>query len=161
VSKFRPVQGLRAAALTAVAPPWKRPSRSRGKKKKGRDYEKAAVRHFDRIHEGFFIPHPWMQVHDSWGVRWLQPDGLLIRPAEGIVTIVEFKLRHTPTAWFQLQELYRPAVEFLFSPPLWEVRLCEVVRWYDAATFFPGRVVLRPRLEDVKPDEVGVLIWLP
>ena len=107
------------------------------------------------------MPHPWIWVQDSWGVRWVQPDGLLIRPLDGVVTIVEFKLKHTPQAWFQLQELYRPVVEWLFPKDLWTTRMAEVVRWYDAATFFPGAHRLRPRLEEVGENEVGVLIWSP
>lgn len=136
-------------------------ARSRGLKKKGRDYERAAVRHISELYPGLFVPHPWIHVVDQEGPRWVQPDGLLIRPMEGMVTIVEFKLKHTPTAWFQLTELYRPVVEWLFPRDLWTIRLCEVCRWYDPSIFFPGEANLRPKLEEVKANEVGVYIWCP
>lgn len=93
--------------------------------------------------------------------RWCQPDGLYIDLRAGIVTIVEIKLKHTDAAWFQLHELYAPVVGRCFGTALWNLRFCEIVRWYDPSIPFPGRHYLRPRIEETRPGETGVVIWSP
>jgi len=94
-------------------------------------------------------------------MRWCQPDGLLFNLDKGIITIVEIKFKHTPLAWWQLNELYYPLISFIFGQELWSYRLAEWVRWYDCETPFPGQHHLRPHLTDVKEHEVGVTIWKP
>ena len=130
----------------------------RGLKGKGKKYEGQVLASLDRRYPGCLIPLPWIRFWEGRQERWAQPDGLLVFP-EGRVHIVEVKLRHTPQAWFQLVEVYSPLIRTLFPEELWEIRLNEVVRWYDPMVVFPGKCVLRPSLEEAGPNEVGVTIW--
>lgn len=108
-----------------------------------------------------FIPGPWLMyaVPGRAQVQWCQPDGLLYSPRRGIVYILEIKLKHTDGAWWQLHELYAPVIERIHPRNLWEIRLVEIVKWYDPSTYFPGRHYLRRRPHLTAKGEVGVVIW--
>lgn len=120
----------------------------------------------DKLEEAyldFYVPSPWF-IFKEVGIdrpRWCQPDGLLILPYTGQVTIVECKLQHTVDAWWQLKWLYMPVIVKAFPHDLWNYGLCEVVKWYDPATTFPEKVKMRPTLESVRPNEFGVHILKP
>lgn len=87
----------------------------------------------------------------------LQPDFIVFDYSRLRITILEAKLSHTPLAYFQLVNAYAPCLKFMF--PLWEIRLQEVVHWYDAFLAFPGEHALRRKLTDAPPaPTVGVHI---
>lgn len=88
--------------------------------------------------------------------KFCQTDGLLFTPEEKKVLILEFKLKHTADAYFQIEEKYLPVLRRLF--PKWIIATCEVVKWYDQCTAFPTEVKLRKRPEDTLPGEFGVHI---
>lgn len=90
--------------------------------------------------------------------RLCQPDGLIFNFHRGTIVIVEFKLRHTSEAYYQLTQLYAPVLSHLFPRPLWRLGLCEVVRWYDPSTIFPVVPRLREHVEDCDEGYVGVHI---
>lgn len=107
------------------------------------------------------MPSPWF-VFAQEGYsrpRWCQPDGLLLDLYAGRIVIVEIKYQHTPDAWWQVRQLYQPVVRSAFGPD-WDIRACEVVKWYDPAIGFPEPVALAKDPALVR-DTFGVHIWKP
>ena len=95
--------------------------------------------------------------------RWnfAQPDGLLIDPWKGKITIVEIKYNHTAEAYFQLVDRYLRLCNHFFGTERWVFSIVEVVHWYDCAVAFPTQPAIRDRIEDVRPDEFGVHVCRP
>jgi hypothetical protein len=113
--------------------------RSRGAKAAGLRYDRRAAGHFE-MDEGF-LGHPWIRFGTrTAGLRWAQPDGLFIDFRIGRITILEFKLKHTTDAWWQLRRLYEPLIRYIFGETQWHFAVCEVVRWYDPAIRVPEQV---------------------
>lgn len=107
-----------------------------------------------------YIPSQWFKFQ-FFGQRlqFCQTDGLLFTPKQQKVLIVEVKYKHTPDAYWQIEDKYLPVLRWLF--PDWEVSTVEIVKWYDPSTQFPTSVVLRKDLLAVKPNEFGVHILTP
>ena len=111
--------------------------RGRGAKAVGLRYDAHAAEHFARTSEGF-AAHPWLRfITRNEGVRWAQPDGLLFDLRAGRITILEFKIRHTTDAWWQLRRLYEPLIRRLFADGAWHFACCEVCKYYDPAVRLP------------------------
>lgn len=107
-----------------------------------------------------YIPSQWFKYGlENRQMKYCQTDGLLFTPRQRKVLIVEFKLKHTADAYWQVEDKYIPVIRRIF--PDWEVSVCEVVNWYDPSTPFPVEVNLRKNLLDVRPGEFGVHIWNP
>lgn len=145
-----------------MPPSFRTPTRKSGAKWQGVKYERKVQAHLVAKY-ATYVPSLWFLYYTEGlsRVRWCQPDGLHFDFKKGIITIVEVKYCHTPDAYFQLKELYLPVVQAAFGTELWEYRLLEWVRWYDPVVNFPGRHFLRPELELVKDNEIGVKIWSP
>lgn len=144
--------------MRVVPPPeWAgRPNRCRGRRRQGVLYERRA-QGFLTSHWGeLYFPSPWLSYLDGGVPRWCQPDGLHFDPREGVCTIVEIKYQHCGLAWRQLSTLYRPVVRRLL--PEWELRLLEVVKWFDPSLALPVSPVLHaePRGE---AEGLGVFSW--
>ena len=138
------------------------PKRSRGVRRQGILYERKVQAHLLSLYPDGYLDGPWLTYRDNGGKeKWCQPDGILVRPKQGLITVVEVKLRHTDHAWFQLHELYYPVLRKVFDSALWEFRFVEVVRWYDPSIPFPGRHYLRPRVDLARAGETTVVIWTP
>lgn len=133
------------------------------KKRRGIVYEQRGHVELSARYHPYYVPAPWFVYRERGCAKnfWCRPDGLIIRPREGIITIVEFKYTHTPQAWWQLLCLYVPVVSAYFGTDLWAYRCAEVVKWYDPSTSFPGHHTLRPDVRTAKPGEVAVMIWRP
>lgn len=145
-------------------PPFVKKRRRRGRKGVGLRYEAKVQRHFlDRF--GYeYLPSPWFKytVADRPRViNYAQPDGLLIQPQRGTVTIVEIKYNHCAESYFQLVDKYLPLVEILFPKQLWEIPLVEVVKWYDRDTQYPVDIRLRRDIDECRVGEIGVHICRP
>ena len=139
-----------------------KPKRRRGARGRGLKYEDEAQKTLlDRYDT--YVDSPWFQYKESHEsrFRWCQPDGLLILPYEGIIVIMEIKVRHTSDAWWQLKHLYFPVVSHAFPPPLWKYAFCEVVRWHDPATSFPESYTMCAEPAGLRPQELGVHILKP
>jgi hypothetical protein len=107
---------------------------------------------------GKYIPGPWIEFYDPM-LRQCQPDGLIIDARAGIVYLIEVKLKHCPEAYWQMRRLYLPLLRYLFPPSLWEIRCCEVVRWYDCDVRWPEPHVLREKILDTPRDTISVHIY--
>ena len=162
---FNPAGVVQEAALASRPPPFiSVPRKSRGKKAEGMRYERAAQQHFDAAYGDFYVPSPWFcfsSVHTRDKYRYCQPDGLLFDPRRGVLTIIEFKLKHTPNAWWQTRHLYQPVVQKLFPSDLWTISICEVVKWLDPHTTFPERFNYAHSPLDVPPGGFGVHVLKP
>lgn len=108
----------------------------------------------------WYIPSPWITFQDRHGIRWCQPDGLLVDLHQGMVILIEIKYRHTADAWWGLWKLYRPVMEMLLPNTLWQYRCLELVKWYDPSTVFPGDIALTPHPHRIpRAGVTGVHIW--
>lgn len=148
--RFRPcdLRDIIRAEFMLEGPPVSRtPRRFRGAKAAGMRYDRFATARLQERYAGVhdacaLMQHPWIRFqHRTDGIRWAQPDGVLFNLQVGRITILEFKLKHTADAWWQLRHLYEPLIRFMFGEQLWHYACCEVVRWHDPSVKVPERVV--------------------
>lgn len=130
----------------------------KGAKGDGIRYEQRVHRHLRKLFGDTYVEGPWIAFNDPH-LRHCQPDALIIDARKGIVYLIEIKLRHCPEAYWQLRRLYQPILSFLFPPSAWEIRCCEIVKWYDCSIRWPEPHVLRERLLDTPKDTIGVHIF--
>jgi hypothetical protein len=98
-----------------------------------------------------YLPSPWIgyrKEHQS-RLSFCQPDGLYIDIGEGLIVIVEVKLKHGRRAWEQLNELYLPCVSQIFHD--FEIRLIEVVKWFDPNAFRDQKTALCESIHTCSP----------
>jgi len=130
----------------------------------GLRYELAGHNHLLDIYGPEYIPGPWFRYTTEDAPErknFAQPDGLILRIKQGIITIVEFKWSHTPDAYYQLTDKYFPLVSTFFGTDIFEYRLLEICRWYNPQTAVPGKSGLRKDIETILPGEMGIHIWKP
>lgn len=158
---FRPAQDVARVFLECCAPAFtEKKKRSTAAAKAGIAYERKVQTILLDAFSRAYLPNPWLRFFDASGMRWCQPDGLFIYPKAGRVVIVEIKHGHTSQAWWKLLHLYRPVVQALFGAH-WDVRMLEIVRWYDPAELFPGgRLRSAPNAAPAAP-EIGIHILNP
>src|SRR5262249_11691614 len=116
-----------------------RPVESRGKaQRKGKSHEKKAQEKFIELYGLSFHPSVWFAYGQQTGTHYCQVDGLLLDYKRRNLTIVECKLRHTPEAFWQTENLYVPVVRaWLVDKTFWSICVAEVVHWYDPHVRFP------------------------
>jgi len=145
-------------------PPFVKKRRRRGRKGVGLRYEAKVQRHLGERFGFEYIPGPWFKysVQDRPKVvNYAQPDGLLIQPRRGTVTIVEIKYNHCAESYFQLVDKYLPLVEALFDKSIWTFPLIEVVKWYDRDTSYPTDIRMCADIDECRVGEIGVHICRP
>jgi len=161
--KFKPAGEIVWAEFCGP-PPFLRENRKRkGKRAEGIRYEKKAQVYLGGELEEGYTGSPWLRFRsvESKRPRYCQPDGILFDIEGGRITIFEIKLQHTVDAWWQLEHLYMPVVQFLFPAKLWTLSVCELVKWYDPATAFPVKPKLMRDLRGARPEAFSVHIWKP
>ena len=129
----------------------------------GVKYETKAQAMFGSRYGARYFPSQWLRYStpDDPRIRWCQPDGVLFVPWANAITIIEFKYSHTEVAWWQLFQLYTPVLRRLFAKEKYEIRCCEVVKWFDPAVRAPQRAKLREDIEAISPGEFAVHIFNP
>lgn len=155
---FRPA-GLVLAADFSDSP-MLRKRRYTGRRLEGVRYEKKVQAYLQEFHGNHYIPSPWLRFFTGGAWRWCQPDGILLDPARGRLTIVEVKYQHTSDAWWQVRQLYEPVLRVMFPESLWAYSACEVVKWYDPAVLFPEKTVLAQDVGMTHPA-FKIHIWRP
>lgn len=132
----------------------------KGAKADGIRYEKKAQQKLQEMYGGSYLASPWFSYRKTPNGRLCirQPDGLVFDFHRGIIFIVEIKLRHTADAWTQIRRVYEPLVRAAFPRHLWEIRVCEVVRWFDPHTYFPEDISMVESVDAVLPARFGVHI---
>lgn len=162
-----PAEGFRPAGRVLSAnfsnPPAIRRKRYTGRRLEGIRYERKVQDYLSTFYGENYLASPWLRFFpagDGARWRWCQPDGILLDPRRGKITIVEVKYQHTSDAWYQVKELYLPVLQVMFPSPLWTFDFCEVVKWYDPDTAFPEKVVLAQEVSMRHPS-FKVHIWRP
>lgn len=155
-----PVSGIISATFGEPPAFAANPPRLRGVRGKGIKYESQVQTHLRERFGELYLPSPWIYFYDAQKkLRYCQPDGILFDFHKGRITICEIKLRHTPQAWYQLYEIYKPLIQHMFPMHLWSVRCLEICRWFDMSTAMPGPYQLRTNVEDCGADIMGVHIY--
>lgn len=115
------VQGLKWAMLVPQGP-FAKVSRPRGAKAKGVRYEKDLAGAF-----GPAVQHgQWIKFEDRHGIGFAQPDILL--PLGGELFILESKYTWVPEGHTQIEQLYRPLLECVFSSnKIYGLVVCKVL----------------------------------
>lgn len=139
-ASFQPAGRVLSASLSL--PPALRKRKYTGRRLQGVRYERRVHEYLASLYGDGYVASPWLKFFAEGRWRWCQPDGLVLAPATGRITVVEVKYQHTSDAWWQLRHLYLPVLAQIFPPALWRFDVCEVVKWYDPAVVFPERVVL-------------------
>lgn len=158
---FRPAGRVLSASFSH--PPTIRRKRYTGRRLEGVRYEKKVQAYLQSLYGDKYLASPWLrffpgEIGARW--RWCQPDGILLDPVHGRLTIVEVKYQHTSDAWWQVKHLYAPVLRAMFPEHLWELDYCEVVKWYDPATPFPEKTVLAQEIS-MRHPAFKVHIWRP
>lgn len=158
---FREACGVTHAKLEAIGPQFAaRKVRVAGARALGIRYEKRVHAWLLQLYPKHYLANPWFRFVDEWGTRWCQPDGLLIDPVQGVITIIEVKHSHTGQAWWKLQKLYLQVVRATFGAD-WNYRCVEVVRYFDPAMVFPLRKLCELIHAAPLLPHTGVHIWKP
>jgi hypothetical protein len=159
--RFRPAGQVKYTKLSYTPPDFLRRGLSRGARRAGERYEELAQEHFQSVYDGRYIRSPWLRFtrQNNPVPAWCQPDAIHLDTRRGLLTIVEFKLRHTSNAWYQTRKLYQPVLEYIFPKDLWNYAVLEVVRWFDPHTSFPEDFRLIRDPFTIRPGEFGVHIW--
>lgn len=157
---FRPAEGVRRADLSNTPPPFLRPVVLKGKQKAGMDYEARGHIKLSGLFAEAYLDSPWFTFTDRRDKgRWCQPDGLIFDLHRNRITIVEFKLKHCPRAWWQLHKLYLPVIKAAFGSD-WEFCLVEICRTFDPATPFEGTIKRVKDLEYLHAAPVTNVFYL-
>jgi hypothetical protein len=139
-----------------VPPPYSGTAHLRGDKRAGITFETTVGK--ELLDRGFpIVSDTWIKYKIYSGVKLCSPDHILIDVRKGIVTVIECKLSHTATAWFQLNHVYMPVLKKLF--PGFTVRGVEICKNFSNTTRYPKEVKL---VHDLNGDWTGgdnVLIW--
>lgn len=135
------------------------PHRARGRRALGLRYEHLVHQEFVERYPGY-VPSLWLRFWDDDGEKYCQPDGLLINPWHGVISIIEVKYSHCSEAYDQLFRTYLPVVKVLFGG-LYQVSCVEVVKWFDPAVLTEVAPALCKYPELAPTDRFNVHIWRP
>jgi hypothetical protein len=67
----------------------------------------------------------WFRYADTGGNGCAQPDAYIV--GDSGILLFECKLSYTPAAWPQLEELYKPILEFHYELPVACIQVCRNV----------------------------------
>lgn len=132
---FTPAKDLWAVSQLTKAPDFGPKPTASTAQKNGLRYERKVLNELEKLfsHENKLVK-PWFEFkNDEHGRRTASPDFVVCRSEESI--IFEIKVTHTGLAWWQLNKLYKPIVEFMFEKP---ARCVEITRSFDPAIKIPG-----------------------
>jgi len=160
---FQPAGDVAWAKFSAYTPPF-------AQKKQRRSFAQAQGVRYERqvqlslaAFSPFYVASPWIKYtrRGQGKFFWAQPDGLLVDPLFGVITVVEVKHSHTPDAWWGVRQLYIPLLSRIFPRHQWTFRAIEVVKWYDVATAFPEPHRIVRSILDAPVSGFGVVIFNP
>lgn len=138
-------------------PHWAKPPTSRGAMGQGRAFEAAVQRDFCR--DWRYIPGPWIRYYSGSAELYCQPDGLWVELRMGRLVVVEVKLSHTTDAWWKLEHLYKPLIQYIFRDAAWKVCSLEVVKNLDVSRPFPIAPDFVPSIQRAAFYPYSVLVF--
>lgn len=145
--------------ISTTTPSFIQPTKRTGRRRKGEIYEQEVHKEFEARYP-CYLASLWFRFLDSDGYpKWCQPDGLLLDPWRGQITIIEVKYQHTARAYDQLFDVYLPVVLAAFGLD-YQVACLEVCRWYDPTVGAPRKPALCERPERAKPSQFNVHILM-
>lgn len=160
-NNFTPA-GVVAEAELATSTPFSTGNgkRVKGARGAGLAYERKAHGYLSERYPYLYIPGPWLRFRNpqSYEWRYCQPDGFILDLQKLHLTLIEIKLKHTQFAWWQLLHLYAPVLRKLFGKDF-SYSCCEVVKWFDPHTPFPGGFRCSPEVHQPRAQEFRVHIW--
>lgn len=156
-NNFIPARDPRYVKLHFGPPSFINDSQPKGVRAAGIRYEHRGQAYLLRDHPDTYLPSIWFSFWEG-DQRWCQPDGLIVNLEAGKITVIEFKLKHTPKAWWQVTDLYLPVVKKFFGDG-WSYAGCEVCKWFDPAVAFPGPYVRTRDVDSLESGSFGVHIW--
>lgn len=147
----RIVRGLKWAELAQQGPPGLGVKRPRGAKREGLRYEAAIASAF-----GPLAKHgQWIKFEDQNGLGWAQPD--ILFPHLGELYILEAKYTWVPEAHTQIELLYKPLLECIFSRRAFGIVICKVLTIVAKRHEIVNTI---DRAMAVAPASVPVLHWI-
>jgi hypothetical protein len=125
----------------------------------GLAYEKKVLTELDLVLPGEFLRQPTFRFNNGRALdEFAVPDAIHL--LDGVLTIIEIKLRHTADAWYQLNDLYRPIVARAY--PSLHINMLEICRHYDRSVRLPFKPLIVDDLRHFvsRPqDQFGISIW--
>lgn len=116
------VSGLRWAQVMPKGP-FEKPRRVTGRKRAGLKYESDLAKAL-----GSSADHgPWINFEDKNGPGWAQPDFLIEFPFSDAILILESKYTWVRDAYSQIEHLYKPLVERIYSKPAFGIVVAKVL----------------------------------
>lgn len=166
-NNFRPATNVQWAELTTT-PSFakihetvggKSPIKRKGVRADGLRYQAKVNKHLSTLFGDKYIAEQWVHFLSDGKEKYCQPDGFML--LHDCLIITETKLSHTANAWWQLKHLYLPVLRKIFSE-VREVKLIEIVKWYDPHTKFPERfdfIEMESLLSSLPQGELFVHVW--
>jgi hypothetical protein len=137
---FRPAGEVTFAEFAKEPPSFTRAHqrKARGSRAAGLSYEKKARQLLQELHGENCLVGPWLRFtsRQNVGLKYCQPDAVVIEKDLLRATVFEIKLKHTSDAWWQVRQLYIPVLRALL-PPSFTFVAVELVKWFDGHTCFP------------------------
>lgn len=164
MARLQRIDNVKQVEIYDGIPPFVKKRRRRGRMGVGLRYEAKVQRHLSERFGYEYVPSPWFKYSVAKSpnvVNFAQPDGLLVQPKRGRITIVEIKYNHCAESYFQLVDKYLPLVEAFFDKSIWTFPLVEVVKWYDRDTSYPVDIHMCRDIDVCRPGEIGVHICRP
>jgi hypothetical protein len=154
------VGAIRYVRMQVEDPPFIKHERRIGRRAQGIKYEQRVHEEFSERYAGY-IPSMWFNyADDESDEKWCQTDGLIVDPWRGRIVVVEVKLQHTPSAFYQLFHIYLPVLRALFTPH-YSLFPVEVVKWFDIATVCPAKPIMCAEPLNAHAGCFNVHIWRP
>lgn len=155
---------VRKARILEGKPPFIKRGKATGRFAVGVRYEREVQEYLSLLALGRidleYLSGPWVEFWDKTGLRWCQPDAVVINRELKVGIIAEVKYQHCAEAWFQLNQLYLPVLEKVY--PGIAFGLLEIVHWHDPLTKFPERYDFTPDPFSVRSrSRISVHIYNP
>lgn len=165
--KFIPAGFVVWAQFYPGQPEFTKNHKARGSRAEGLRYEKKAQEYLEKqLEQGQdleLIQSPWLVFKSgdrNSRDRFCQPDSLLVDLSNRHITIIEIKLQHTASAWWQVRQLYEPVLRRIYTN--YTFSALEIVKWLDPDVAFPETFYYAENIFDRNSEhKFGVHIFDP
>jgi hypothetical protein len=144
--------------------------------RRGQSYQRWVTAQLDTHYDLQHASGLWLSYWNNGRLGAIEIDSLVIDISRGILYLIEVKHQHTPSAWEQMRNFYKPVLEAALAPsasheprgrvgaeparPLWDLRLVEICNWCDLTGGLATGVNRIDHLEEARGGETfNVLVW--